>query len=276
MRYAMIGGKLVVTEEAALMVNDLSIQRGYGIFDFFKVVDSEPVFLKEHLDRFYTSAAKMHLRISITREQLIADIHTLLAKNNVPESGIRLTLTGGYSEDGYTQFDPNLVITQSALSLNRELPAGISLITHEFQRQLPQVKTIDYLMAIWLQPLIKQSGASDVLYHHAGSITECPRANFFIVTRDGEIATPKEDILLGVTRAHVIKLAGQNHKVSERTVSLSEVEAAAEAFITSTTKHVLPVTEINGKQVGDGSAGKITRWLSNAYNQQIFPAKLGK
>ena len=96
------------------------------------------------------------------------------------------------------------------------------------------------------------------------------------MTRDGEIATPKEDILLGVTRAHVIKLAGQNHKVSERTVSLSEVEAAAEAFITSTTKHVLPVTEINGKQVGDGSAGKITRWLSNAYNQQIFPAKLGK
>ena len=80
MRYAMIGGKLVVTEEAALMVNDLSIQRGYGIFDFFKVVDSEPVFLKEHLDRFYTSAAKMHLRMSITREQLIADIHTLLAK----------------------------------------------------------------------------------------------------------------------------------------------------------------------------------------------------
>ena len=150
MRYAMIGGKLVVTEEAALMVNDLSIQRGYGIFDFFKVVDSEPVFLKEHLDRFYTSAAKMHLRISITREQLIADIHTLLAKNNVPESGIRLTLTGGYSEDGYTQSDPNLVITQSALSLNRELPAGISLITHEFQRQLPQadVKTVSNLLRL--------------------------------------------------------------------------------------------------------------------------------
>ncbi|KIC95091.1 hypothetical protein OI18_08910 [Flavihumibacter solisilvae] len=276
MDYAIINGKLIEAGEAALLVNDLSIQRGYGIFDFFKVVDGEPVFLGEHLDRFYASAAKMRLEPSVTRAQLISDIHTLLAKNNVPESGIRLTLTGGYSEDGYSQSDPNLVITQSALSLNRELPAGMSIITHEFQRQLPQVKTIDYLMAIWLQPLIKQSGAADVLYHSGGNITECPRANFFIVTSDGEIATPKENILAGVTRAHVIKLAGRKYNVRERDIHLSELEDASEAFITSTTKHVLPVTEINGKKVGDGRAGEITTWLSDAYNQLVFPAKLSK
>ena len=83
---------------------------------------------------------------------------------------------------------------------------GIELVTWPHQRQLPAVKSIDYVMAIWLQPWMKKNGADDVLYHNNGTVTECPRANFFLVMEDGRLVTPAENILEGVTRKKLLDL----------------------------------------------------------------------
>lgn len=85
----------IVEAQASLLVTDLSIQRGYGIFDFFKTINGKPVFLDDHIARFYNSAQKMHLRISQTPEELKDIITELMQKNNLPDSGIKMTLTGG-------------------------------------------------------------------------------------------------------------------------------------------------------------------------------------
>src|SRR5436190_16389870 len=100
--YSMINGQLVSAEDAKITVNDLAIQRGYGIFDFFKLVNGRPVFLEDHLERFMFSATAMRLEAGINREILTEQIYSLQKQNELPESGIRLTLTGGPATDGYS------------------------------------------------------------------------------------------------------------------------------------------------------------------------------
>ncbi|MGN6533852.1 MAG: aminotransferase class IV [Ginsengibacter sp.] len=255
--YSIINGDFILKNEASLLITDLSIQRGYGIFDYFRTINNKPVFLEDHLDRFFYSALEMNLGEDLNRSELKQMIHQLIEKNQIPDSGIRITLTGGYSDDGYSIAKPNLLITQSAFIFdNKIFNKGIKLSTYQHQRQLPSVKTIDYLMAIHLQRFIKSQNADDILYFYQNEITECPRSNFFIVTQKDEILTPSLNILKGITRKKVLGFTDLN--VSETTITLDDLETAKEAFITSTTKNVLPVLEIDWKKIGDGKPGKIT------------------
>ena len=182
--YTIINGALVPAADAKILISDLAIQRGYGIFDYFRTANYQPLFLDEHMDRFFRSAAAMRLAENLDREQLKTMIAQLTEKNNLPHSGIRITLTGGYSADGYLPAVPNLLITQAAFQFNAaNFDTGTTLATYAHQRQLPEIKTIDYLHAIYLQPFIKEKNAHDVLYYQHEEITECPRSNFFLVTQ---------------------------------------------------------------------------------------------
>ena len=160
-RYAIINGALVLEDEAKISISDLAIQRGYGVFDYFRTVNSEPVFLDDHLDRLYHSADKINLNIDMHRAVLKDMLQRLIEKNNLPDAGIKITLTGGYSEDGYTVAKPNLLITQTPYTFNKEdFSKGTRLVTFNHQRQMPEVKTIDYLQAICLQPFIKENNGT--------------------------------------------------------------------------------------------------------------------
>ncbi|HEY0177223.1 MAG TPA: aminotransferase class IV [Pedobacter sp.] len=263
-KYVFINDIFVTADKASLLVTDLSVQRGYGIFDFFKTIEGKPIFLQDHLDRFYHSAQKMHLKISQTRAELQDILTELAKKNDLPDSGIRMTLTGGYAEDGYT-LPPaqNLVINQQPLTISTAFnPAGMNLVTYNYQRQLAEIKTLDYAMAIWLQPFIKENKADDVLYHHDGMVKEIPRANFFMVSKAQEIITAKSNVLSGIIRKNILNMENTGLNIVERDFTLEELQNADEAFITSTTKHILPVLNINGLPVGDGKAGKISAQLS--------------
>lgn len=252
-------------------MNDLAIQRGYAVFDFFRTINGKFIFLNDHLDRFFYSAERMHLPISYTKQELKEVLSELAERNKLPDSGIRVTLTGGYSTDGYSVASPNLVITQKGLPISdKDTPVGIKLVSYGHQRQLPEVKTIDYLMAIWLKPYIIQHGADDVLYHASGIITECPRSNIFMVTKDGTIATPATNILKGVNRKQLLELAPKFYKVEERNISIEELLNAKEVFITSTTKQVLPVIEINGMKIANGLPGNITLSLKKELQKLVY------
>lgn len=270
-KYVWVNGSLIPADEAYINIKDLAVQRGYGIFDFFKVVNQKPVFLDDHLDRFYHSAGLMRLSVKQSREQLKQMIMDLIQKNGFSDSGIRMTLTGGYSPDGYNIAEPNLLITQQSFKLSKDLQTeGMSLITYPYQRQFADAKTLDYLKAIWLQPVLKEQGVEDVLYVHDGCLRECPRANFFIVSADGKVLTQQSEMLKGITRKHVLEISGKMYPTEERNVSLEELRNAKEAFITSTTKNVMPVVKIDGNILGDGKPGKITQSLASAYNRLIY------
>lgn len=243
-----VNGQYLPFSEALLPVNDLGFQRGYGIFDFLRVEGKKPLYWEDHLDRFYHSAKEMRLPVALNREALKEVIQTLIEKNALPHSGIRIMLSGGASADGYTIQQPNLAIVQISLPAppDEMLLPGFKVVTYPHQRQMPQVKTTDYLMAIWLQPWVKEQGADDVLYRNGNMVSEFPRSNFFLVTNEEVIVTPAEKILYGITRKQIIQVAKQNgYKVEERNVSLEEIAASKEAFMSSSTKRLIPIRQLD-------------------------------
>jgi branched-chain amino acid aminotransferase len=270
-KYVYINDTFITADQASLLITDLSIQRGYGIFDFFKTIGGKPIFLEDHLERFYNSARKMHLSIPYTPLELKTILAELMEKNDLPDSGIRLSLSGGYSPDGFQlPAAQNLVITQLPFLMDLNLNTqGIRLVSYDYQRQLSAIKTIDYSMAIWLQPFIKENGADDVLYHDKGQVKEVPRANFFMVNEAEEIITAKSNVLPGVIRKNLLSLNNQQFRIVERDFSLQDLDHATEAFITSTTKHVMPVVQIDGRQVGNGRAGKISAALLDSLLDKV-------
>lgn len=267
--YSFVNDQFVPANNARLNITDMAIQRGYGIFDFFKFIDHRLIFIDDHLDRLERSAAAMRLPLPYDREQLITILKELISKNDTANGGIRVGVTAGYAPDGYSIAAPNFIITQQPLVLSPELAAPISLMTYPHQRQLPHVKTIDYLMAVWLQPVIQQSGAQEVLYYNANGITECPRANFFIVDRHDTIVTPAQHILAGITRKHILELAVKEFKVEQRDITREEIYSAKEAFICSSTINIKPVSVVDGNIINNGIPGNITGHLFNKLLKKI-------
>lgn len=264
---AYVNDKFLDEEKATLQVSDLAIHRGYGIFDFFRISNNIPLFLDDYLDRFFNSAAAMRLEVNQSRGELKTIIYELIRRNNTPQSGIKIILTGGYSTDGHELASPNLVMLQQKLPLfsTDNFAEGIKVITHEYQRDLPRVKSINYLMGVWLQQKVKDKHADDVLYYKQEVISELPRSNVFMVTHDRKIVTPSDDILHGITRGKLLELAAIKYPVEVRTVYIEEIKNAAEVFVTSTIKRVLPITRIDDIIIGTGKAGPITEDLREAF-----------
>lgn len=247
-------------ERAQLHVSDLAIQRGYGIFDFFRVSDSVPLYLEDYLDRFYRSAEHMGLSGMPDREKLRSVVHELIQRNGLPQAGMKLILTGGYSSDAYHPVKGNFLVSEHPLVLpsDDQVKKGIRIITYPYRRELPQVKTINYIVGVWLLRKMEETGAMDVLYHRDGFVSEFPRCNFFLVSRDGTVVTPDAHVLHGITRMRVLEMARASGKVEVRPVAFAELQDATEAFLTSTTKSILPIVQVDDHTIGNGKPGPVT------------------
>jgi D-alanine transaminase/branched-chain amino acid aminotransferase len=267
---AYVRGEFVPLDQARLHVSDLAIQRGYGVFDFLRVHEGQPLFLDLHLNRFYQSARLAELTVPLERPALTAVVRELLDRNQLAQSGLKLLLTGGYSPDGYTPpAQASLVITQQPVSLPTPaaLARGLRVITHEYARELPGAKTINYVMGIRLLKEVQARGADDVLYHHGGLVSEFPRSNFFLVRPDGTVVTPATHVLPGITRHNLLALNGRPYRVVEAAVTLQDLREAREAFLTSTTMRVMPVVQIDDQPVGTGQPGPVGQALLQALLQ---------
>lgn len=271
MRWTFVNNNFTEAENAFIQTNDLALQRGYAVFDYFRTLNHQPLFLDDYLDRFFNSARELFITLNHTPEEVKAIILQLIQKNNIPQSGIRMIATGGYSPDSYTPVQGNFILQQQPLQLPDavKFEDGIRIMTHPYQRDLPAVKSINYLMGIWLQKQLKEKGLDDVLYFQHNIISEFPRANIFIVTPDGRLATPAHNILAGITRKKILEFAGDILPTEVRDISVTELKQAPEVFMTSTTKRILPVTEIDGVRIGNGKAGAFTRQLYTQFLQQL-------
>ncbi|MDQ3277742.1 MAG: aminotransferase class IV [Bacteroidota bacterium] len=193
-KWAFLHNEYIEEENARIHFKDLSFQRGYGIFDFFRLIGNNPLFLNDHLDRFYSSAEGMRLPVPLEREAIKSAIANLIQKNNLPNTGIRISLTGGTSDDGFNIGQPSLLISQHTFAppSEEQIQNGVRLLSYNYQRMLPHIKSIDYLMAVWLQTERIKAGADDILYVKDGWVSECPRSNFFLITEGNRLVTPAE------------------------------------------------------------------------------------
>ena len=260
---AFINDRFMKLEDAHLHISDLSIQRGYAAFDFLRTLDFKPLFIDDYLERFFRSIELLQLNTEFNKQQVKKIIHQLIEKNNLPVSGIRMMMTGGYSPGGYEPATPNLVITQQILQVppTDDLKPGIKVITYEYQRDLPRIKSINYLVGVWLQQKVKEKNAADVLYYKNNLVTEFPRSNIFIVSKQGELITNEKNILEGITRKKVLELAADKFSVRIKDITLDEIKNAAEVFMTSTTKRILPVIQVDETLINQGQVGQMTKAL---------------
>lgn len=267
--WTFINGHWIDAANATVHVSDLAVQRGYGVFDFFRTVEQTPLFIDDHLARLQHSAATLRLTLPYTADELKQIVHELILRNQLTTSGIRITVTGGNAADTYTPAAPNIIITQSPLTMADEFDAqkGITLITEEYVRELPAVKSINYLMGVYLQQKVKEAGADDVLYVKDGFISELPRSNVFVVTHNNELITADKHVLFGITRKHILQTASSLLAVKERRVRLEDVLTAKEVFVSSTTKRLLPVLSVNGKAIANGRPGIVTQQLYHRFLQ---------
>lgn len=267
-KYHNLNGKIVDAGSAQIFVNDVGLLRGYGIFDFFPIVEGQPLFEEDYFDRFFRSAELMNLLIPIARAELHERVVDLAARNEIIHGYTKLVLTGGYAPDGYTPGTSNLFILQhdDVKSDPFQYSQGISLVLQKYIKDMPEVKTLNYANVLKNRDLLAQSEALDILYHDGRFIRETSRANFFIVNKDGTILTTEANVLSGITRKHVIKVARSSGiEVKECPLPLFLLTEASECFITSTTKGVLPVTKINGYEIGSGQVGPCCINLQKAY-----------
>lgn len=270
--YVYWNGQVMPYEEAQVGLSDLGLLRGYGIFDYFLFEHRQPRFLADYIDRFYRSAGLLNLEVPVPRTLLPAILQELIKANAQPRGGIRLLLTGGYADDGYTPRVPNLAVLQYPFTEPKaeQFEHGATLMSYRHQRELPQVKSINYLTGIFVQQRLQQAKADYVLYHDGEWVRESDRSNIFIVNQEGVLVTPREKILLGVTRKHVLHLARElSLPVEERELTLREVQTAREVFLTSSTKGVLPVTRLDQRPIGEGRPGAVAQQLQVAFRELL-------
>lgn len=267
--YVSINGELVADAEARLHVSDLTFRRAYGAFDFLRVERGVVLFLDDYLERFARSAKVLRLELP-SSATLKSQIHALLEANATESAGIQMFLTGGYTPDGYTPVEPNLVLLEVPIKgyPDKMFTKGVKLISHEYQRDLPSAKTTNYMMAVYLRDDIKNAGAVDALYHANGYALESTRCNLFIV-KNGDLITPKDKVLHGVTRKQILKVASGIVPIEERPVTLDELFSADEVFITSSTKGAMPVRQIDDRKIADGNPGKVTEQLMNRFDEHL-------
>lgn len=260
MRFHSLNGSIVSGEDASIPLADIGFRRGFAAFDFLRVVGGKPLFLEDHLDRFWHSSLLMGLEPPMERAALGRHLHALIERNGLGEMGLQLFLTGGVSADGFGLGEPNLAVYVTDVSrIPPELyQTGATLITHPHRREFHDAKTTNYQMALRLAPQMRAAGALDVLYHADGLALETTRSNLFVVDAEGRIATPGEGMLKGVTRANVLRMLADHGDVTERDVPLMELWDASEVFITSTTKGAMPITTIDDRTIGAGVPGPVT------------------
>ncbi|NQU77516.1 aminotransferase class IV [Candidatus Falkowbacteria bacterium] len=270
MQYCYLNGKIIPLSKAALSPKDLGILRGYGVFDFLRTYNGKPFLLKEHLARFKNSARILNLKIPISQEKLEAVIKKLIKKNKFKESNTRIVLTGGPAEDGLTYNPKNTTLYILNWPYHAPPPSfytkGVKLITHEYQRQTPRAKVLNYAPAIALQEKKKKASAVETLYTQGSDLLEAAMSNFFIFKKD-TLITPKDNILFGTTRNFTIKIARGHFKIEQKRVLKKELNFATEAFITSTTTDILPVVRIDNKIVASGKVGKNTKFLMSLFKE---------
>lgn len=267
-----VNGNFVPADQAMLPVNDLSIVRGYGVFDYTRSYHGKPFKLHEHLLRLERSAKAINLALPWSTQELEAIVQATFDRNGFPDAGIRIVVTGGLSDDFMTPHQqPSLLVMITPIkgSAAQQQAAGVKVTTVEMDRVLPTVKSINYLGAVMAVEAAKRQGAVEAIYRtRDGRLTEGTRANLFAL-RGHQLITPKAEVLLGITRAVVLEIAEDDFAVVEGELYYADLAKYDELFITSSTKEILPVIQVDDQIIADGKPGPKTGKLIDLFRAYV-------
>ena len=273
-----IDGKYYDERDAKISVFDHGLLYGDGVFEGIRAYHGRVFKLKEHIDRLFCSAKAILLEIPMSHAQIMRAVVETCRENKIRDGYIRLVVTRGAGTLGLNPNrckNPSVIIIAGSIQLYP--PAlyqrGMDIVTVPTTRNLhsalnPAIKSLNYLNNVLAKIEANNSGCEEaVMLNAEGFVAECTGDNLFIV-KNGELFTPplSAGALYGITRLTVIELAQESGlKVSEPNLTLYDLFNADEFFLTGTGAEIVPVVKIDGRVIGTGKPGMLTRKLVKDY-----------
>lgn len=269
---------LVDEADAKVSVFDHGLLYGDGVFEGIRVYGGKVFEFDAHLKRLFESALAIRLPIPMTREEMISAVETTVKANGVVDGYIRLVVTRGAGTLGLNPFDCRnacvfIIAATIQLYPDELYETGMKVISATTVRNHPlalppQVKSLNYLNNILAKIEALDSRVPEaIMYNHEGYVAEATGDNVFVVKDNIIYAPPVEaGSLGGITRAVVIRLAGQEGlEIIEKNLTRHDLYVCDEFFLTGTAAEVIGVVEIDGRKIGDGKPGPITRLLREKF-----------
>lgn len=268
-----VNDQFVSEADATLSVFDLGVLRGYGVFDYVQLYQGRPFKLMDHLERLEENANKIELQLPCNIHKLYDISHELIEKNPPIDAGLRYIVTGGLSfKDQLLQAgSSSLMILTHPFSPYPEhfYSEGMRVVTTKHNRLNPEVKSTNYMPAIFAMKKAVNKGFHDALFTtQDNSILEGTTCNVFFV-KGNTIITAHDDIVRGVTREIIIDLFKDEFKFEYRPLPMGELTECDEVFLTSSVKNAIPVVQIDDQIIGSGKPGPITKLIRNRFDQFV-------
>lgn len=273
-RIVWLNGSYLPAAEAKLSIFDRGFLFADGIYEVTAVLDGKLVDSDLHMARLERSARELGLRLPITTAAIEEIEHGLIERNGLQEGLVYLQLTRGAEERNFLfgeELEPTLLLLTQAKVLVDVAAArtGIAVKTlADLRWARRDIKSVSLLPQVLAKREAKAEGCDEAWMVEDGHVTEGASSTAYIITHDGKIVSPanSQRTLPGCTRQALVQLAEEGGlTLEQRRFTVEEAQAAAEAFVTSASTFVMPVTRIDGKPIGDGKPGPVVTRLREIY-----------
>lgn len=278
----LIDGRPSPPEAASISVFDRGFLYGDSVFEALRTYGGRPFALERHLQRLAESAARVFIDLPVSLQQLGREVHSAIVGAGNSESYVRLTVTRGVGET--LGLDPGLarhplrvvIVTPLKSPPEETYRDGVAVTTYRTERVTDHsvatgAKVGNYLTAVLAIRQARAVGAAEALIVDGrGSVVEGATSNVFVVLGDGTLVTPPESdgILLGITRETVLAVAAElGVPIQQQSLPVEVVKDAAEVFVSSSIRELVPVVSVDGAAIGTGKPGPTTLRLLTAFRE---------
>jgi D-alanine transaminase len=277
MEYVIVDGQVMDRSAAKVDIEDRGYQFGDGVYEVIRVYNGKMFTGKEHLKRLVESAEKIRMKLPYSPEELESKMEELIAKNELQTGTVYMQFTRGTSPRNHVfpsnEVAPTFVAyTRNVARPEDSMEKGARAILDEDIRWLRcDIKSLNLLGNLLSKQKAAEAGCFEAILHRGETVTEGSHSNISII-KDGVIITHPADnhILNGITRQKVLEICGHEQiRFEERAYTLEELNAADEVFSSGTTVEVMPIVGIEGKPVGNGEPGPVTRSLQELFKAEI-------